>query len=376
MSDYLSEFASNLTIALGGGAVGVAVAVVVLPPAYLLALLVHESGHVLAASVGGIPVRAVRFGRGRPWLVFRLFGVRITLAGWLRGGLVTTYYNFHVSKTALVAYALGGSGLNLLAAAAFAFVGMRTESDIVLAVVCVAGSGQLLMGVKNLQRFRTRNSEGRDQLSDGAWARAMLRLDMKPLQALIKLRLASFASYGEPPKTYGAAVARIWALHEESENPDPEVRRRNREDMDYERLRSHPRSLRLFLLESGVTRMLYDDGEADLVRLADWAEELGRLAPDLPTVRGSIGGAKVLLGRPAQARDDLLAAAQGPPFDRLLSMAFLARAEAALGNMEAAQNALVEAFRVAEANSGFRELPAGKLLEATAAKLGFAPALA
>jgi len=371
----MPEFVNTIAMIVAvSGAVLMVIAFVIYPNV-VLATVLHETGHVLAAGLVGIPIRYVRLGRGKVWLHSRLSGIRVLLAGRMPPGLTQGYSVVHIGRTGRVVFALGGCAVNLLTAFALYALSESVESELAFYALQACFFVHFVIGVFNLWPRPTVNAEGKPGVSDGELVRAALRLDLTEVEAQRALWLATFARFGPPPPKLDAAAVRVMSLYISNPGPDPQARRLHWEDMERERSHTHIPSVRLLLIDGGVTMMLYDDRDADLIRLADWAQELRRLAPpELATARGSLGAVSVLLGYPAEGKPDLIAAAQGTTFDRLMSMAYLARAEMALGDRAAAEQSLAEGFKVVEADPSLKTSPAWSLVQRFAAEIGYAPA--
>jgi predicted Zn-dependent protease len=99
------------------------------------------------------------------------------------------------------------------------------------------------------------------------------------------------------------------------------------------------------VLDALGTDALFFRDPALLVHLDEWSLRAVTLAPNIATVRATRGWALVELGRYAEAKPILepLTLSAEAPFDRILSHAFLARAEHALGDAAAARHHASEA---------------------------------
>jgi|SRR6266566_4417032 len=105
-------------------------------------------------------------------------------------------------------------------------------------------------------------------------------------------------------------------------------------------------------LQPLVTDGLISGDLAVRARLDEWSLQALELGPELPTLLGSRGAALVELGRYEAGKillAPLAAANQTRPYDSLMSQAFLAHAERALGDEAAARQFANAARTIAEA---------------------------
>jgi hypothetical protein len=101
-----------------------------------------------------------------------------------------------------------------------------------------------------------------------------------------------------------------------------------------------------------VTDGLISGDPAIRDHLDEWSLHALSLGPESPTLLGSRGAVLVELGRYEAGKallEPLVAADQGESFDSLMSQAFLARAERALGDREAARRLANAARRTSNA---------------------------
>ena len=112
------------------------------------------------------------------------------------------------------------------------------------------------------------------------------------------------------------------------------------------------REEKMWVLDALVTDGLISGDPAVRARLDEWSLQALELGPELPTLLGSRGAALVELGRYEAGKillAPLAAANQARPYDSLMSQAFLARAERALGDEAAARQFVNAARTIAEA---------------------------
>jgi len=374
MLDFWSHYALGFVFAIGIP-VSIALLVIFILAIVLFTVVSHELGHILAARLLGIPVQLVHFGHGPIWRIFRIFGLPVIICQPFGIAYVRVYSLIHVGILSELIFYLGGIIVNFTIFYISALMSKYSNHDYVANILTYISISQIFVALTNLWPFKIEVAPGLPFGSDGQRILDLLRSGLKTKSALRVYWLGDFARRGAPPARLDAAAARVIGLSLQSVPADPQWRKLHWEDMERERKCDHVLSVRLALLDGGITKMLYDDRKADLARLADWAEEFRRLAPDVSTVRGSLGAVSVLLGRPSEGRPGLLAAAaEGTIFDRFISMAFLARVDWALGDRMAAEKALAEAYRIGEGQPELRNTPAWQLVTGFAAEIGYAPA--
>ena len=134
---------------------------------------------------------------------------------------------------------------------------------------------------------------------------------------------------------------------------DADARRDSREALVRElEGRDLMREERMFALDALVTDGLISGDPAVRPRLDQWSRQALALGPELPTLLGSRGAVLVELGCYEAGKAllaPLAAAKDADPFDTLMTHAFLARAERALGDEAAAQQFADVARTTAEA---------------------------
>ena len=318
-------------------------------------LVVHEAGHLLCAMAMSIPVSLMSIGTGPLLFRFRVgetsFEVRQNL--W-SGGFVTAYPGLLLHKYRMIFFTFGGVlgnaallALLIWSADAFAVpyhVGLALSGAVLAQVFAIVGS------------LIPRNVKigGETLRSDGRQIWQMLRGPRSGPTAL-GLWFADYLSkYREGPKlpeSTAASVARICHHWLRNRWADEGVRR----DADAALMRELKRGgltreVELLVLESLTTDALVF-GDLDLRGHLDaWSSRALSLAPAIKTVRGTRGGVLAELGRYADAKPLLepLTSTEEPSLDRILSHAFLARAEYGLGNAEAAKHNISQAREICD----------------------------
>jgi hypothetical protein len=110
----------------------------------------------------------------------------------------------------------------------------------------------------------------------------------------------------------------------------------------------------ILVLDALVTEGVIFGDPALRSQLDDWSPRALQLGHDLQTFLGSRGAVLVKLGRYAEAKAmPLVAAENTEPFDIFLNQFFLAGAERALGNAEAAQSLAASARKAAKTIGDF-----------------------
>jgi hypothetical protein len=145
---------------------------------------------------------------------------------------------------------------------------------------------------------------------------------------------------------------------------DDEARRDFQEGLQCELSRCElSREEVMLVLDALVTEGLNSADPALRSQLDDWSLRALQLGPDLKTLLGSRGAVLAELGCYAEAKAilvPLVAAENSEPFDLFLNQFFLARAERALGNVEAAQSLAASARKAAKTIGDFP--PAASML--------------
>jgi hypothetical protein len=322
----------------------------------VIGVAAHECGHVLAAAAVSLPVRLILLGKG-PLLSQGRFGetaVQLRLYVWA-GGCTLLYPPLTVQRSQYAIFLIGGIlGNATLALLAVWLLRDSTIPENFQYLLGGAALAQVIMIIANLVP-RTVNIEEEITGSDGRLLLKTVR-DPWPNPTLAgRIFAAMLGSYGdgkEVPLPVSPVSARLcyqlrrerWV--DETTRCDVDgalVRELRREDLTREQ--------ELLLLDAVMTDALLFRDPALHARLDEWSQRALALAPEIETVRGSRGAALVELGRYAEARpllEPLTRAAS--MLDRILSHAFLARAEHALGNSSEAIRLVTEARRLCDGN--------------------------
>jgi hypothetical protein len=194
--------------------------------------------------------------------------------------------------------------------------------------------------------------------SDGLQLLQLLRRSRdEPAQARTAYAaLLSGYSNGKAPPTMTAASSRVLyhAAFVAEGTVDEEGRRDSREALLRELASGDlVREEKMLALDSLVTEGLISGDPELRAHLDDWSLQALELGPEVPTLLGSRGAALVEIGRYEEGKALLAplvaAAEESKPFDSLMSQAFLARADRALGDEAAARQRASAARTIAEA---------------------------
>ena len=318
----------------------------------------HELGHLLGAAIGSIPIRLVAVGVG-PLLWRRRFGqtwFELRLLPY--SGFVSAYPVVNSRWYRWALFLLGGvmgnvaviclvAGLDAVGAAPAqpgASFGLVVSVQLYLIVVnlfpsCarVGGTCMPTDGLLLLQLLR----QSRDEAAQlrAAYARALSKYSNRNSQ----LTMTSVSSR----TLYHVACFQL-ATDVNSRRDFRDALLRELEGGDL------VREEKMWVLDALVTDGLLSGDSAVRARLDAWSLQALELGPELPTLLGSRGAVLVELGCYEAGKTllaPLAAADQAGPYDSLMSQAFLARAERALGNQAAARQFANAAHTIAEAIS-------------------------
>ena len=315
----------------------------------------HELGHLLCAAIGSIPIRSIVVGDG-PLLWRRRFGetwLELRLLPFL--GRVQPYPVVNYRWYAWVLFRSGGVVGNVavicLVAALDAIAAPKQAGEflgpIAFAQLCVIVSALVPMRV---------SVDGARRPTDGMH---LLQMSWKRRDYAAEARAAhamwlSHYGNGSPQPTMTLASARVlYHLSRTDRATDEEARRDFREALLRELERGHlVREERILALDALVTDGLISGDRAVRASLDEWSRQALELGPELPTLLGSRGAVLVELGRFEEGKAllaPIAASTQAKPFDALMTQAFLASAERALGNEAAARQFATGARTTAEA---------------------------
>jgi len=323
--------------------------------ATVLAIAVHEGGHLVCGLVAGIPMRQVTVGTG-PLLFRRRFGelwFELRLLPLL--GLVNPYPSATIRRARLAVMLLGGVLAN---AAAIALIAVITKG---VAVTAAAGESigaivlvQAWMIVANLLPFTVKVKDGRVG-TDGLQVLQLVQAKSGAPTAIgtaYAQMIATYAHGGVSPPFTPASPRLMYQLFRMDRWSNPAAAREFVEAL----LRELGRGILLAAEEAVVIDTLVTHalvcGDASLrPRLDALTQRALRLVPH-DTLSGSRGAALVEIGRYAEGKavlEALIARSGLAPFDIFMTEVHLARAEHGLGNREAGSRWAVAARRSAEA---------------------------
>jgi hypothetical protein len=304
----------------------------------------HELGHMLCAAIVSIQIRLIAVGVG-PLLWRRRFGETwFELRLLPLSGFVAPYpaVNFRWYRWAL--FLLGGVLGNvavvfLVAGLDAAGVAPKPADETLGPVVLV----QLYLIVVNLVPFRARVGLARIP-SDGLRLLQLLWGFQDEAAQLRAAHAAALSKYsnGNVQLTMNSDSSRILHNMTSFQLATNEDSRRDFREALLRELESGNllREEKMFVLDGLVTDGLISGDPAVRDHIDEWSQHALALGPEFSTLLGSRGAVLVELGRYEAGKallEPLVAAHQGKSFDSLMSQAFLARAERALGDPEAAR---------------------------------------
>jgi Peptidase family M50 len=312
----------------------------------------HEVGHLLCAAIGSIPIHRMVVGHG-PLLWRGRFGET-----WLELRLLP--FGGHVAPYPAVNYrwcwrALFLSGGVLANVAVICLVAALRAAG-----VAPGKAGQFLGAIVFAQLYIIVRSlipswDNR-RVNDGLLLLQLLRQSRDypaEARAAYAMCLSGYGN-GSPQPTMTLASARLlYHVSLTDRTTDEEARRDFREALLRELERGHlVREERILALDALVTDGLISGDPTARASLDEWSQQALELGPELPTLLGSRGAVLVVLGRYEEGRAllaPIAAVSQARPFDAIMSQAFLARAERALGDEAAARQFANGARTTAEA---------------------------
>jgi Peptidase family M50 len=304
----------------------------------------HELGHMLCAAIVSIPIRLITIGVG-PLLWCRRFGetwFELRLLPF--SGFVAPYPAVNSRWYRWALFLLGGALGNaavvcLVAGLDAGGVAPKPADETFGPVVLV----QLYLIVVNLVPFRARIGGTRTP-SDGLRLLQLLwgsRDEAAQLRAAYATALSRYNNGNLQPRMNSDSSRILYNMTSFQLATDEDSRRDFREALLRELESGNLlREEKMFVLDGLVTDGLISGDPAVGDHLDEWSLHALALGPELPTLLGSRGAVLVELGRYEAAKallEPLVAAHQGESFDSLMNQAFLARAERALGDSEAAR---------------------------------------
>jgi Peptidase family M50 len=339
----------------------------------IVAVAVHEAGHLLCAIVASIPIRLLSVGVGPLLLHGRVGSTRLELRLMPLSGFVSLRLVTGLRKGPQLLFLLGGILGNVALICLIAFL------DVVGAVQKLPqlirdGLGplvfaQLFLIVVNLIPFRVKIN-GTRIASDGLQVLRLLRSSRTTASGY----LAALDRYGDARLLRPSqAVSRIAQQLARSERwIDENIRRDVQEALLDELAQSGlTRAEEMLVLDALVTDgLLYGDPELR-PRLDEWSLRALQLGPEVKTLLGSRGAVLVELGRYEDGKALLEKAAashRSDSFGSVMIAIFLARAEHALGDAVVARR-LITTARM-EVETGSMSAGVVSLIKRTEAELG------
>ena len=320
----------------------------------LIAIAVHEGGHLVCGLAAGIQMRRVTVGTG-PLLFRRRFGetwFELRLLPTL--GLVNPYPSATIRRPRLALMLLGGVLAN---AAAIALIAVITKG---VAVTAAAGESigaivfmQGWLMVVNLLPFTVKLKDGRVG-TDGLQLLQLLRVksgEPTTIGTLYAQMIVTYAHGGAPPPLTPASSRIMYQMFRIDRWTDAAAAREFVEAMLRELGRGAlPAAEEALVIDTLLTHALALGDAALRPRLDALSLRALTLAP-LDTLSGSRGAALVEIGRHAEGKamlEALIVRKELAPFDVFMTEVHLARAEHGLGNRETAARWAAAARRSAE----------------------------
>jgi hypothetical protein len=316
----------------------------------------HEFGHLLCARLGSISAYLLSVGMGPVLWRGRIGKTRLEIRSLPLSGFVAYYPKAATRKYWIVLFLLGGVLANAALIVAAAWI---HDMDIVAKPVRDAlgpiAFAQLILIVGNMMPFRAKAS---GRASDGLQLLQVIRGGPTEITLAYAGMVGRYNTVGKVTPTWSATASRLMGhLSRLDRWTDDEVRRGVREGLQCELSRGELCHEEVMLvLDALVTDGLTSGDPTIRARLDDWSLRALQLGPDIRTLLGSRGAVLVELGCYTEAKAilvPLVAAENGEPFDIFMNRFFLARAERASGNVDAAQNLAASARKAAKSIRDF-----------------------
>lgn len=327
----------------------------------VVGVVCHEVGHAACAMAGSIKVQRIQIGSGRI-IVRRRIGetwIELRLDCLWGGGGTAVYQPLIFHKYRSVLFILGGALGNVALLALLALIGSMPWPAAVFADLrwglAAAAFSQVVMIARSLIPSG-RIEDGKRIENDGRLILNMLRTTgSAPTRhgLVFATMLRRYCGGQDPQLTASPAASRICFHITRPDRRTGDVGRETDDALLRELARGNlTREEEMLVLDALMTdAMLYRD-PALLARLDEWSLRALELGPTIETLRGTRGAALVERGHYAEAKallEPLIAADPGS-FDSVLSCAFLARAEHALGNSAAARRLATNAQTIFNTN--------------------------
>lgn len=326
--------------------------------AYAIGVVCHETGHLLLALLGSIPVRLISIGAGPVVLRGRIGETTLELRLLPLSGFVFHYPLLQYRRFRHVLFLLGGVVANamvigvVMALDAFGALSQQARSTLMAVVLA-----QLVLIIVSLLPLRARFA-GIPIGTDGLQLLQILRGTHPAAHAGLAYNslLGAYSTSGQVDPTVASSRV-LYHSGRVDRWTDAKARYDTHEALLRELARRNlPREAEILVLDTLVTDGLVF-GDAHLrSRLDEWSARALELGPEVNTLRGSRGAVLVELGRYEEGKallKSVLVADKteglDASVDTLMTQVFLARAELKLGNTAAAQLLAAEARARAEA---------------------------
>ena len=335
-----------------------------IPVGVTVGIVAHEAGHCAFAAVASLPVTYVRIGIGAGVAHRRLGGIELHLHALPLGGYVGVAADGKTARLRIAVFTLGGIAANAMLLGLAAWL-LQADALPSLPRTALAGFAlvQFALLVGSLIPMWGRVN-GIPFPNDG-------------LQIVLLMRrrhsIDAYRSYeqvlghytpGRPPQTTDASsvlraqLARpLWVDANARRDMLDALRRELKKDV------MSPEE-RMLILNVLISLALISRDPIFYPHLDGWASRLAELGPGVASLASTRGGVLVELGQFAAGKAALDAVAKpefaaADPFeatDWIMTQAFIARAEGALGNPRAGRSRLVRAREAIRANASFEVL--------------------